>query len=161
VVLPPDSSRSGERDKLASREKTPNRTPSVPRTIPAFYKRRKKRGNEIGQVLLQMGAIKPEQLREALKIQHETGGLIGAILDRMGACDAQAIAQALIEQVQLTGQGGESAHAARARENPSIIGLRVPCKPGLTLALLIGAFSVDWRSSPSRWRPSPSRTSTR
>jgi lipopolysaccharide/colanic/teichoic acid biosynthesis glycosyltransferase len=84
-----------------------------------------------------MGAIKPEQLREALRIQQETGGLIGAILDRMGACDAQAIAQALIEQVQLNGQVGKTLLSIRARENPSIIGLRVPCKPGLTLALLV------------------------
>jgi lipopolysaccharide/colanic/teichoic acid biosynthesis glycosyltransferase len=129
--MPPDSKRNGDRDK------TPSRAPQVSRTVPAFYKRRKKRGNEIGQVLLQMGAIKPEQLREALRIQQETGGLIGAILDRMGACDAQAIAQALLRQMQLTGQVGKAALALRARENPSIIGLRVPSKPGLTLALLI------------------------
>src|SRR5215471_11283350 len=99
--MPPDSKRSGDRDKAA------NRVATVSRTVPAFYKRRKRRGNEIGQVLLQMGAIKPEQLREALRIQQETGGLIGTILDKMGACDTQAIAQALIEQVQLMGQMGE------------------------------------------------------
>jgi len=142
VVMPPDSNRNGDRDKTPSRapaavEDRPPAKPAAPRTVPAFYKRRKKRGNEIGQVLLQMGAIRPEQLREALRIQQETGGLIGAILDRMGACDAQAIAQALIEQVQLTGHVGKGTLALRARENPSIIGLRVPCKPGLTLALLI------------------------
>jgi lipopolysaccharide/colanic/teichoic acid biosynthesis glycosyltransferase len=127
---------------MAEREKVADRIPRVPRTVPAFYKRRKKRGNEIGQVLLQMGAIRPEQLREALRIQHETGGLIGAILDRMGACDSHAIAQALIEQVQLTGHVGKSTLALRARENPSIIGLGVQCKPRLTLALLIGADAV-------------------
>src|SRR2546421_10291282 len=122
--MPPNSNRNGDRDK------TPNRPPSVQRSVPAFYKRRKKRGNEIGQVLLQMGAIRPEQLREALRIQQETGGLIGAILDRMGACDSHAIAQALIEQVQLSGHVGKSTLALRARENPSIIGLGVKCKPG-------------------------------
>jgi lipopolysaccharide/colanic/teichoic acid biosynthesis glycosyltransferase len=131
--MPPDSNRNGDRDK------TPARAPQVSRTVPAFYKRRKKRGNEIGQVLLQMGAIRPEQLREALRIQQETGGLVGAILDKMGACDAQAIAQALIRQMQLTGQVGKGTLALRARENPSIIGLRVPSNPGLTLALLIVA----------------------
>src|SRR5262245_25386172 len=129
--MPPDPKRKGDRDK------PPSRAPQVSRTVPAFYKRRKKRGNEIGQVLLHMGAIRPEQLREALRIQQETGGLIGAILDKMGACDAQAIAQALIEQVQLTGQASKATLALRARENPSIIGLDVQCKPGLTLALLI------------------------
>jgi len=108
------------------------------RPIPAFYKRRKKRGNEIGQVLLRRGMITPEQLREALRIQRETGGLIGAILDRMGACDGRAIAEALIEQVQSGGQVGKwSALALRARENPSIIGLLVRCRPTLTLLLLV------------------------
>jgi lipopolysaccharide/colanic/teichoic acid biosynthesis glycosyltransferase len=130
--MPPDTKRNGDRDK------TPSRVLHVPRSVPAFYKRRKKRGNEIGQVLLNMGAIRPEQLREALRIQQETGGLIGAILDKMGACDAQAIAQALINQVQLTGQP-ETALAQAARENPSIIGLKVASKPHLTVALLIGA----------------------
>jgi lipopolysaccharide/colanic/teichoic acid biosynthesis glycosyltransferase len=129
--MPPDSNRNGDRDK------TPSRAPQVSRTVPAFYKRRKKRGNEIGQVLLQMGAIRPEELREALRIQQETGGLIGAILDRMGACDSQAIAEALIRQMQLTGQVGKGQLASRARENPSIIGLNVQSNPGLTLALLI------------------------
>src|SRR6478672_4812755 len=116
--MPPDSKRNGDGDR------TPNRVAQVSRTVPAFYKRRKKRGSEIGQVLLQMGAIRPEQLREALQIQQETGGLIGAILDRMGACDTQAIAQALIEQVQQKGHLGEGTLSLRARENPSIIGLR-------------------------------------
>src|SRR5262245_16601746 len=103
--MPPDSKRNEDRDR------TPDPVVHVSRTVPAFYKRRKKRGNEIGQVLLQMGAIRAEQLREALRIQQETGGLIGAILDKMGACDTQAIAQALIEQVQLMGQLGERTHA--------------------------------------------------
>src|SRR6266542_2214582 len=139
--MPPDPKRSGERDKGPTvREKTPSaQVPTGPRPVPAFYKRRKKRGNEIGQVLLQMGAIRPEQLREALKIQQETGGLIGAIIDKMEACDSQAIAQALIEQVQLTGKVGKTTLALRARENPSIIGLRVPSRPGLTLATLVVA----------------------
>src|SRR5258708_13681271 len=123
--MPPDPKRSGDRDKGPTvREKPPSaQVPTGPRPVPAFYKRRKKRGNEIGQVLLQMGAIRPEQLREALRIQHETGGLIGAILDRMGACDSHAIAQALIEQVQLTGHVGKSTLTLPARPNPSIIGL--------------------------------------
>jgi lipopolysaccharide/colanic/teichoic acid biosynthesis glycosyltransferase len=139
--MPPDSKRKDEGPTI--REKTPSgHVPAGPRPVPAFYKRRKKRGNEIGQVLLQMGAIRPEQLREALRIQQETGGLIGAILDKMGACDSQAIAQALIEQVQLTGKGGKTTLALRARENPSIIGLRVQTNPGLTLATLVIADMI-------------------
>jgi len=57
VVLPPDSKRNGDREKTAEAERLMDRIPRVPRTVPAFYKRRKKRGNEIGQVLLQMGAM--------------------------------------------------------------------------------------------------------
>ena len=63
---------------------------------PAFYKRRRKRNNEIGQVLIRNGVITPEQLRQALRIQSESGGHVGAILRRMGACDSRAIADALI-----------------------------------------------------------------
>src|SRR5258708_39920787 len=104
--MPPDPKRSGDRDKGPTvREKPPSaQVPTGPRPVPAFYKRRKKRGNEIGQVLLHMGAIRPEQLREALKIQQETGGLIGALLGQMGACASQASAQARLGQVPLTGQ---------------------------------------------------------
>jgi len=136
-VLPPDSKGPAARGTPSSRGST-----RMPRAIPAFYKRRKKRGNEIGQVLLQMGVIRPEQLREALRIQHETGGLIGAILDRMGACDSRAIAEALIEQVQLGRRVGKRSLSLRARENPSIIGLRVACKPGLTLAVLVASDAL-------------------
>ncbi|HEX9297164.1 MAG TPA: exopolysaccharide biosynthesis polyprenyl glycosylphosphotransferase [Polyangiaceae bacterium] len=137
VAPPPDSGRSSK-PRAEERERT-----SRVRPVPAFYKRRKKRGNEIGQVLLRRGVITPEQLREALRIQRETGGLVGAILDRMGACDGRAIAEALIEQVQLGGQIGKwSALALRARENPSIVGLRVRCRPTLTLLLLVGADVV-------------------
>ncbi len=63
---------------------------------PAFYKRRRRRSNEIGQLLIRKGIITPQQLREALKIQQESGGHVGAILKRIGACDARSIAEALI-----------------------------------------------------------------
>jgi lipopolysaccharide/colanic/teichoic acid biosynthesis glycosyltransferase len=161
--MPPDSNRPGDRDKTPARapqaqpaapvqptvRMKPSEPPPQPRNVPAFYKRRKKRGNEIGQVLLQMGAIRPEQLREALRIQQETGGLIGAILDKMGACNTTAIAQALIEQVQLNGQVGKATLSMRARENPSIIGLRVQNKPGFTLALLIVSDVVSLAAAAS------------
>ena len=52
---------------------------------PAFYRRRRRRDNELGQVLLRKGVIQAEDLRRALKIQEEQGGHVGAILRRLGA----------------------------------------------------------------------------
>ena len=103
---------------------------------PAFYKRRRRRNNEIGQLLIRKGLITPQQLRDALKIQAESGGHVGAILKRMGACDAKAIAEALIEQVQIAHDKGKGL-AQRARKNPSIVGLHVPGRPLLSFMLLI------------------------
>ncbi|HET9960146.1 MAG TPA: exopolysaccharide biosynthesis polyprenyl glycosylphosphotransferase [Polyangiaceae bacterium] len=108
--------------------------------VPAFYKRRRKRDNEIGQVLLRKGFITPEQLRQALRTQQESGGHVGAILRRMGACDSRAIAEALIEQVRLHREKGKSKNLARnARENPSIIGLDVRCKPWTVVACILAS----------------------
>ncbi|HET7543245.1 MAG TPA: sugar transferase [Polyangiaceae bacterium] len=103
---------------------------------PAFYKRRRKRSNELGQVLIRNGIITPEQLRQALRIQSESGGHVGAILRRMGACDSRAIADALIEQVRLS-RSTSAGLAHRARQNPSIVGLKVGCRPELSRSLLI------------------------
>lgn len=110
--------------------------PGRPPRVPAFYKRRRKRNNEIGQVLIRNGVITPEQLRQALRIQSESGGHVGAILRRMGACDSRAIADALIEQVRVARSNG-TGMAHRARQNPSIVGLNVVCRPGLSRGLLI------------------------
>ena len=104
---------------------------------PAFYKRRKRRGHEIGQILLRRG-VTPQQLREALRIQEEQGGHLGAILVRMGACSRRVVARALIEQVQHARQAGNPRNLAlRARANPSIIGLQVRCLPHFTIGLVI------------------------
>jgi lipopolysaccharide/colanic/teichoic acid biosynthesis glycosyltransferase len=106
-------------------------------SMPSFYRRRQKRDNELGQVLLRLGAITPEQLREALAFQAEHGGHIGAILRALGACDSRAIANALIEQLRTArAKGRDSSLVRAARENPSILGLRVPCRPRLVVALL-------------------------
>lgn len=105
---------------------------------PAFYKRRRRRNNEIGQLLLRKGIVTPQQLREALKIQAESGGHLGAILKRMGACDSKAIAEALIEQVQIAHDNTKNRGLAqRARQNPSIVGLNVHGRPRLSLGLLV------------------------
>lgn len=124
-----------------------------PEHVPAFYKRRRKRGDELGQVLLRRGQITPQQLRDALRLQTEQGGHLGAILKRMGACDGRAIAEALLEQVRVTrGKGKARDLEARAREAPSLMGLTVHCRPRLTkfvvlladvFALLI-ASGLDW-----------------
>ncbi|MES1174371.1 MAG: sugar transferase [Myxococcales bacterium] len=103
---------------------------------PAFYKRRRKRNNEIGQVLIRNGIITPEQLRQALRIQTERGGHVGAILREMGACDSKAIADALVEQVRIARHKAVGL-AHRARQNPSIVGLKVQSRPGLARALLV------------------------
>jgi lipopolysaccharide/colanic/teichoic acid biosynthesis glycosyltransferase len=87
-------------------------------------------------VLIRNGVITPEQLRQALRIQSESGGHVGAILRRMGACDSRAIADALIEQVRVARSSG-TGMAHRARQNPSIVGLNVVCRPGLSRTLLI------------------------
>lgn len=120
--------------------------PARPRadSAPAFYKRRRRRDNEIGQVLLRKGVITPVQLRQALKVQTEQGGHVGAILRRMGACDARAIAEALIEQVRTArakGRDRNPVHAAR--QNPSIIGLKMPCRPKLVVGLLFLADLIS------------------
>jgi len=114
---------------------------SSPRSPPGFYARRRRRGNEIGQLLLKRKLITAEQLREALHIQAVSGGHLGAILRRIGACDERAIADALIEQVRLA-RGKSGRLAGRARENPSIVGLQVPCHPNLTSLSLVAVDLV-------------------
>jgi len=106
--------------------------------VPAFYKRRRKRGDELGQVLLRREKITPQQLRDALKLQTEQGGHLGAILKRMGACDGRAIAEALLEQVRVTRDKGKVRELeTRARQAPSLMGLTVHCRPRLTKLVII------------------------
>lgn len=122
----------------AQAERSGTQGPTEQQPTPAFYKRRRKRDNEIGQLLLRRGDITPEQLREALRLQVESGGHVGAILRRMGACDGRAIAEALIEQVRLGRDRGKARSLARrARENPSLIGLNVQCRPWRVITLLL------------------------
>ena len=110
--------------------------PGQQNRAPAFYKRRRKRNNEIGQVLIRNGVITPEQLRQALRIQSERGGHVGAILRELGACDSKAIADALVEQVRAARHKSVGL-AHKARLNPSIVGLTVRCRPGLSRGLLV------------------------
>jgi exopolysaccharide biosynthesis polyprenyl glycosylphosphotransferase len=105
--------------------------------VPAFYRRRRRRGDEIGQVLLRKGYITPEQLRHALALQAESGGQLGVILRELGACDTQAIVEALQEQSRLNRDRKRSPPARLARENPQLLGLQIRCRPGLVVASLI------------------------
>jgi lipopolysaccharide/colanic/teichoic acid biosynthesis glycosyltransferase len=107
----------------------------------AFHKRRRRRrDNELGQVLLRKGLITPVQLRQALAIQAEQGGHLGKILRRTGACDSRAIAEGLVEQVRTARARGRHRDMVRAaKDNPSIGGLRIRCRPSLVvLFLLVG-----------------------
>ncbi|MDF3068088.1 MAG: Undecaprenyl-phosphate galactosephosphotransferase [Polyangiaceae bacterium] len=71
-------------------------------------------------------------------MQTEEGGHLGAILKRMGACDSRAIAEALLEQVRVTRDKGKARETeARARESPSLMGLTIHCRPGLTTFLIV------------------------
>jgi hypothetical protein len=60
------------------------------------------RSKQLGQLLLENGDVKAEQIAQALKTQEQQGGLLGQVLQRMGACSAQAIQAALLKQVQVT-----------------------------------------------------------
>jgi len=121
-------------------EVAPTETEDPSQQVPAFYKRRRKRGDELGQILLRGGKITPEQLRAALRLQTEEGGHLGAILRRMGACDSRAIAEALLEQVRVTRDKGKARETeTRAREVPSLMGLSVYCRPLLTKLVLVAS----------------------
>ena len=108
--------------------------------VPAFYARRKKRHNEICQILIRHGAVRPEHVRTALRHQEAHGGQIGRILVAMNACTERAIARALLEQVQLEHAAGAPPQIARlARKNSELAGLEVLCRPGATMAALFAA----------------------
>ncbi len=109
------------------------------REEPAFYRRRKKRADEIGQILLRLGRIEASALREALHTQAESGGQLGAVLRRMGACSASDVAEALIEQARLARLQGKSVLAGQARANPAIAGLSLRCRPQAVALLLMAA----------------------
>jgi lipopolysaccharide/colanic/teichoic acid biosynthesis glycosyltransferase len=103
---------------------------------PAFYRRRRRRDNELGQVLLRKGVIRAEDLRRALKIQEEQGGHVGAILRRLGACDSKAISEALIEQLNTARAKGKTRNMARRAREDSIGWLSVETLPGVVRGIL-------------------------
>jgi lipopolysaccharide/colanic/teichoic acid biosynthesis glycosyltransferase len=108
---------------------------------PAYYGRRKKRNDEICQILIRNGEVDPLSVRRALRVQEERGGQIGRILVAMGACSERAISRALIQQLQLRGSA-ESNLSLAARQNPRIAGLVVPCSPIRTTLTLVFSDAV-------------------
>ncbi len=133
-----DASEKRDRDTQSGGEERTSRPD------PAFYKRRRKRGNELCQILLRNGDVEAEHVRQGLKVQEERGGQIGRILVQMGACTERAVARALIKQVQLNhAAGGKKSVSLAARENPGILGIDVTCSPNRTVAtLLLADFAV-------------------
>jgi Undecaprenyl-phosphate galactose phosphotransferase WbaP len=107
--------------------------------VPAFYRRRRRRGDEIGQLLLRKGRITAQQLREALAVQADTGGQLGVILRELGACDTQAIVEALTEQGRLHRDRKRRQPARLARENPQLLGLEIRSQPGLVVLSLVSS----------------------
>jgi len=53
---------------------------------------------QLGELLVERGAISPEQLAKALSFQKEKGGLIGEIIVDLGYVKEEDIAQALTAQ---------------------------------------------------------------
>jgi len=136
--------------------------PAQKGVTPFHRRRRRRRDNELGQVLLRKGFITPVQLRQALSVQAHEGGHVGKILRKMGACDSAAIAEALVEQVRTARARGRQRNLVRAaRDNPSIVGLSVPSRPGLVvLVLLLGdLLSLSFGAALMWWFVSEDRLS--
>ena len=145
MVGPPPSSATG--GDAPREEEKPSR--------PSFNQgRRRRRGNELGQVLLRKGVITAVQLRQALAIQADHGGHLGAILRRMGACDSRTIADALIEQLRAGRTRGRHRTAIHAvRHDPSMVGLQMQTKPWLvrTILFLADLLSLSLAAAVMWW----------
>lgn len=55
----------------------------------------------LGRLLVERGALQPDQLREALAEQRESGRRLGEVLVRRGCLDEEAVARALADQLGL------------------------------------------------------------
>lgn len=52
----------------------------------------------LGEILVQLGAVRPEDVARALRVQQERGGRIGALLMQQGAVDEDTLLKALARQ---------------------------------------------------------------
>jgi type IV pilus assembly protein PilB len=57
------------------------------------------RRKRLGEILVSMGKVKPDQVAEALKVQKDKGGAIGAVLVDLGYCDQSDITAGLAVQM--------------------------------------------------------------
>lgn len=97
-------------------------------------------GSFLCEILLRNGAVTQDNVDRAIAIQEERGGQIGRILVSIGACSEDAIARALVDQLKLRKDSGESAApdvSIAARENKDVAGLEVLTRPELTVATLL------------------------
>jgi lipopolysaccharide/colanic/teichoic acid biosynthesis glycosyltransferase len=105
-------------------------------------------GSFLCEILLRNGSVTQDSVDRAIAIQEERGGQIGRILVSIGACTEDAIARALIDQLKLRKDSGESGApdvSVAARENKDVAGLKVLTRPELTVAtlLLTDLFSLS------------------
>ena len=89
--------------RVPSQDKTPGkaRTPAADARLPEAKKPKgmtASRQKLLGQVLIEMKKITPEQLDEALAIKQQKGGAIGAVLVDLGHCEKVDISGALAIQ---------------------------------------------------------------
>jgi exopolysaccharide biosynthesis polyprenyl glycosylphosphotransferase len=95
-------------------------------------------GTLICEILLKNNAITQDVIDKAIALQEERGGQIGRILVQMGACSEEAIARALIEQLRLRRDEGQSSDISlAAREQKDVVGLKVLTRPARTVATLL------------------------
>ncbi len=73
---------------------------------------------KLGEILVERGACKPEDIDEALKIQKEIGGKIGTVLLNSGIISEGALLEALSQQLQIP------LYAEVAKNNPEIVPIK-------------------------------------
>lgn len=95
--LPPQPPRPVAGPPVGSVPASASTSSAVIATEPALNLERR----PIGELLLEAGAITPEQLNEALQAQHLEGERVGETLVRLEYCDDLAIARALAKQFGL------------------------------------------------------------
>ncbi len=74
---------------------------AAPTTATAVVRKRQETHFKIGELLLKKGALRPDQLDHALKIQKSMGGLIGGVLLELGLISDADLAATLAELMDL------------------------------------------------------------
>jgi type IV pilus assembly protein PilB len=58
-------------------------------------------GKRIGEILIEEGVLRPQELEKGLELQKKEGGLIGSILVRMGCVSEEVLVAALSKQLSI------------------------------------------------------------